>query len=227
MKRSIISLAFLLFWLTLSNGQARMVHGRLTAFNTYPVLNMEVKSKKAGNSVLTDSSGWFSIECMKKDVVLIRSKVFESLTIRVNEDTDSIVRNLIFIDNRDNRQVATGFGYMSQENLAFAMNHLTRQNNDFCNYNNVFELIEGKFPGVVVESRGSGGAIYIRGSSSSGARSSALTVVDGVIGGIGWISPCDVQSIDIIKDGMSAMYGSEGGNGVVIIETIHGKAQSQ
>jgi TonB-dependent SusC/RagA subfamily outer membrane receptor len=74
-----------------------------------------------------------------------------------------------------------------------------------------------------VDYNGSGGSIYIRGSVSAGSSNSALTVVDGVItGGIGHISPCDIRSIDIIKDGMSAMYGSEGGNGVVIIETIHG-----
>lgn len=48
----------------------------------------------------------------------------------------------------------------------------------------------------------------------------ALYVVDGAItGSIDWISPCDVGSINVIKDGMAAIYGTQGSNGVVIIET--------
>jgi TonB-dependent SusC/RagA subfamily outer membrane receptor len=199
------------------------VHGRLTAFRNLAVYNLEVKSKKAKNVTLTDSTGWFQLQCERKDVILIRSKVFEPVSYRLNERTDTIELNLIFIDTENNRQVATGFGYLKEDELGFAMNHLRHQNNDFCNYSNVFELIEGRFPGVQVDYNGNRGSIIIRGRGSFGLNSSALTVVDGVItGDIGHISPCDISSIDIIKDGMSAMYGSEGGNGVVIIETIHG-----
>ena len=58
---------------------------------------------------------------------------------------------------------------------------------------------------------------------SAGAGNSALCVVDGVISGnIGWINPCDIKSVSIMKDGMTAMYGSQGANGVVIIETRRG-----
>lgn len=223
MLRIFTTIALFCFMLSASDGQTRKLVGRLTAFNTFPIYNMEVNSQKAKDLALTDSSGWFSIDCRERDVIRIKSKVFQSVSIRVNEDTDTLLLNLVFIDTKSNRQVATGYGYMSEEDLTFAMNHLERKNNDFCNYNNIFDLIEGRFPGVMVESSGSGGSVTIRGSRSAGASTRALMVVDGIItNNIGWINPCDVNSIDIIKDGMTAMYGSEGGNGVVVIETIHG-----
>ncbi len=208
----------------ISAGQTRLLHGRLTAFNAYPVSNLEVTAKKAKSSVETDSSGWFAIECRENDVVRIRSKIFRDVNLRLNEQTDTVLLNLVFLDQGENRKVATGYGYMREEDLAFAVNHLDHQNNDFCNYENVYELIEGRFPGVIVEYSGNSGSIFIRGSRSAGGSSPrALTVVDGIIqGGIGWVHPCDISSVDIIKDGMTAMYGSRGANGVVVIETRFG-----
>jgi TonB-dependent SusC/RagA subfamily outer membrane receptor len=209
-----------------SSAQTRTVHGHLTAFRNFAVYNMEVKSKKSKDVVRSDSTGWFQLQVERKDVILIRDKVFEPVTCRVNEKMDTIHLNLIFIDSEKNRKVATGFGYLKKDDLGFAMNHLHHQNNDFCNYSNVYELIEGRFPGVQVDYNGNRGSIIIRGRGSFSLNSSALTVVDGVItGDIGYISPCDISTIDIIKDGMSSMYGSKGGNGVVVIETINGLAQ--
>ena len=223
MFKYVIPIACLLSLSVWLEAQTRTVHGRLTAFRNFAVYDMEVKSKKAKDVVRSDSSGWFHIQCERRDILKIHSKVFEPVDYRVNEKTDTIHLNLTFIDNRKNREVATGYGYLKEDDLSFAMNHLRHQNNDFCNYSNIYELIEGRFPGVQVDYNGSRGSIIIRGRGSFGLNSSALTVVDGVItGDIGYISPCDISSIDIIKDGMSAMYGSEGGNGVVVIETIHG-----
>lgn len=218
-----ILLLVISFSVVSSTAQTRNVVGRLTAFRDFAVIDLKVKSKNAKEIVRTDSAGWFHLQCEKKDVILIRSEVFEPVSYRVNEKTDTILINLIFLDNESNRQVATGFGYLKEDELSFAMNHLRHQNNDFCNYSNVFELIEGRFPGVQVDYNGHRGSILIRGRGSFGLNCTALTVVDGVItGDIGHISPCDIRSIDIIKDGMSAMYGSKGGNGVVVIETMHG-----
>jgi TonB-dependent SusC/RagA subfamily outer membrane receptor len=192
-------------------------------FNAYPVRNLEVEARKAKSSAVTDSAGWFSLECREKDVIRIRSRVFSQVSLRLNEATDTVLMNLVFQDVGDNREIATGYGYIRKEDLAFAVNFLSHQNNDFCNYDNVYELIEGRFPGVVVEYSGSSGSIFIRGSRAVSGSSRALMVVDGIIqGNIGWINPCDIRSVNILKDGMTAMYGSQGANGVVIIETHFG-----
>jgi len=208
----------------LSLAQMRTVHGRLMVFNAYPVRNLEATARKAGTTVRTDSAGWFSIECQRKDVIHVRSDVFRDVSFRISGSTDTLMHNLVFLDEGENRDIAVGLGYIRGEDLAFAVNYLDHQNNDFCNYENVFELLEGRFPGVRVEYHGSRGAIYIRGSRSAGSSAAALTVVDGIIqGGIGWIHPCDIKSVNIIKDGMTALYGANGANGVVVIETRFGE----
>jgi hypothetical protein len=59
----------------------------------------------------------------------------------VGPDTDSLQINLIFIDTEANRKLATGYGYIDEEDLAFAMSHLEQENNEFCNYSNIYSGI--------------------------------------------------------------------------------------
>src|SRR5574344_164498 len=95
---------------------------------------------------------------------------------------------------------------------------------------NAFEALQGKAAGVDITSSerpGTVGSIHIRGNRSITATQSPLYVVDGVhlsAGGIESINPRDIQSIDILKDASStAIYGSRGANGVVLITTKRGK----
>lgn len=203
--------------------QSNVVFGKLTAFNQYPLQNIEVKAKKAKTAVKSDSLGRFSIVCMENDVIQVRPKTFKSVTRKVGPDTDSLEINLVFIDTKSNRQLATGYGYIDQQDLTYAMSHLEQENNEYCNFSNIFDLIKGRFPGVTVTRTAIGGAVYIRGATSINLSSEALYVVDGgVTSNIEWIHPCDVRSIDVLKDGMAAIYGARGANGVVIIETKRG-----
>lgn len=203
--------------------QNRVVIGKLTTFNRFPVKNVKVVAKKSGTSALSDSMGIFSIVCHKKDVLKIKPKAFQAVTRRVGPDSDSLVINLVFIDNESNRKVATGYGYVNQEDLAYAVSNLDYANNDFCNYNDIYSLMKGKLPGVRVVDSQDGGAVYIRGVNTLNSSSKALIVVDGMImDNISWLRPCHVASIDVIKDTMASMYGSRGANGVVVIETIKG-----
>ena len=196
--------------------QTRVVHGKLTAFNTYLVRNVIVTAKKAKTVVTSDSLGQFSIVCMEKDVIRIKPRTFKPVNKRVGPDTDSLVVNLLFIDSESNRELAVGYGYMSREDLNYAVGHLEQENNDFCNYSNVFDLIRGRFSGVTV----AGGNVYIRGSGSFSGQTQAVYVVNGAyVNSIDWIDPCQIRSIDILKDSNAAIYGTQGGNGVVIIET--------
>ncbi|MEZ5071595.1 MAG: TonB-dependent receptor plug domain-containing protein [Bacteroidales bacterium] len=95
------------------------------------------------------------------------------------------------------------------------MNHLSDQNNDFCTYTSIFDLIQAKFGGVSVD----GGQVVIQGGNSSfvGA-STALYIVDGIpVSDIVTVQPCQVATIDILKGPAAAIYGSRGGNGAVVI----------
>ena len=199
--------------------QTRVIYGKLTAFNYFPVQNVKVTSKKAKSSVISDSLGQFSIVCHKNDIIKLKPKTFHPVARKLEPDTDSLFINLIFMDNKKNREIAIGYGYVSERDLLFAVSNLEEENNEFCNYSDIFNLINGRFAGVVVNN----GAIHIRGQNSISLSNEALYVVDGIIHNtIDWISPCDVKSINVLKDGSAAIYGSRGSNGVVLIETKHG-----
>ncbi len=218
MKRS-ITLLIGIFLATSLFSQTRVVYGKLTAYNTFPVQNIEVKSKKAKSSVLTDTLGQFSIVCQEKDILKIKPKTFRPVTRRVDQDTDSLVINLVFMDSKKNREVAIGYGYVNEKDLLYAVSNLEQENNEYCHYTNVFDLITGRFSGVVV----SNGAIYIRGMTSINTSNEALYVVDGMMNSsIDWVVPCEIKSINVLKDGSASIYGSRGANGVVLIETRQG-----
>ncbi|NOY36700.1 MAG: TonB-dependent receptor plug domain-containing protein [Chlorobi bacterium] len=196
--------------------QNKVVRGKLTVFKTYPVQHVLVTAKKAKTSVTTDSLGQFSIVCFDNDVIKIKPKTFQPVSKRVGPDTDSLTINLIFIDNPTNRKRAVGYGYINKDNLLYAVDHLDQENNDFCNYTDIFDLIKGRFSGVIVAS----GKVYIRGSNSFSGQSQAIYIVNGVeTQTIDWISPCQIKTIDVLKDSNAAIYGSRGGNGVIIIQT--------
>jgi len=223
MKKRMISLLGAVLICAAGITQTRVVYGKLTAYNKYPVQNIEVKTKKSKASVKSDSLGMFSIVCNQEDKIIIKPKAFRTVSRKVDEDTDTLDINLVFIDTKANRDIAMGYGYISQADLVYATSHLEQENNEFCNYTNIFELIKGRFPGVTVSSAQMGGAVYIRGATSINMSNEALYVVDGgVVSTIDYIHPCDVRSIDVLKDSSAAIYGSRGSNGVVVIETKKG-----
>ena len=114
--------------------QTRVVHGVLTAFNKYPVANIEVVAKKSKATTVTDSLGNFSIVCKEKDQIKIKAETFKTVSRNVDKDTDSLLINLVFMDSKKNRDLAIGYGYMSKEDLTFAAEHLQQENNEFCNF---------------------------------------------------------------------------------------------
>ena len=91
---------------------------------------------------------------------------------------------------------------------------------------NVFQMIQGRVPGVQVSPDGQGGyKVTIRGISSILGSSDPLFILDGVPvdgGTFGSINPCDVDVIDVLKGADAGIYGSQGGNGVVAILTKRG-----
>lgn len=203
--------------------QTRVVHGVLTAFNKYPVANVEVVAKKSKATTLTDSLGNFSIVCQEKDQVKIKAETFKTVSRNISRDTDSLRINLVFMDSKKNRDLAVGYGYMEKEDLTFAAEHMQQENNEFCNYNNIYELLKGRFPGVTVDGASGSYRVFIRGAQSVNSNNDVLFVVDGSPAAyVGSILPCNIKSIDVIKDGMASMYGTRGSNGVILIETKRG-----
>lgn len=218
-KRTFLFLGLLIFF-TSVQAQTKVVYGKLTAYNQYPIQNIEVKTKKSKATVKSDSLGMFTIVTMEEDRVIIKSKAFKTVVRKVESDTDTLFINLVFIDTKANREIATGYGYMDSKDLNYALNNLQQENNEFCNYTNIFDLLIGRFPGVQVKQTPTGGSVFIRGGTSVNMSNEAIYVVDGgITTNIDYIHPCDVRSISVLKDASASIYGTRGSNGVVVIET--------
>jgi len=117
-----------------------------------------------------------------------------------------------------NREIAIGYGHVLDSEKLNAVSTLNNEDVDFSQYTNMYELIRGRFAGVQIMN----GEIIIRGINSINSSSAALIVLDGVAVDnsiLYTLSPIQVKSVNIIKDGSSAIYGARGANGVVLIET--------
>ena len=219
--KSILIVITALFLASAVHAQNRVVYGKLTAYNSFPVMNVEVSSKKAKATTMSDSLGHFSIVCLEKDVVMIKPKVFESVTRKVNkDDTDSLKINLVFIDTKKNREIAVNSGFMTETNLNYAVANLEAENNNYCKYSDIYNLLRAEGSGITVSNSG---VITIRGGNTSfSGMDQALIVVDGQpTTNIEWIQPCIVRSVDVLKGSDATIYGTRGGNGVVVITTKH------
>lgn len=201
--------------------QTRVVKGKITTFNQYPVQNVEVSSKKGKSSVATDSLGQFELVCNEKDVILIKTKVFEPLNKRVDVKDNFVSANLVFKDSKKNRELAPTMGYIKPDQLSYALVHLMDQNNDFCNYTDIFNLIRVKFPEVQIQNGPNGAeGVYIRGQKSFSLNTEAVYEIDGMrTTDISFVNPCEIAKIEIMKGGGTAVYGTQAVNGVVIIKT--------
>lgn len=222
--KSITVIALFLIFSALSIGQTRVVVGVLTAYNQYPVANVEVTAKKSKATTTSDSQGIFSIVCEEKDNIKIKAETFKFTSHKVDKTTDTLRINLVFMDSKKNRDLAIGYGFMAKEDLAFAAEHMQQENNEYCNYANIFELLKGKIPGVSVDGTSGSYVVRIRGGNQSiNGSNEVLYVVDGSASqSISGLSPCDIRSIDVLKDGMTSIYGTRGSNGVILIETKRG-----
>ena len=129
------------------------------------------------------------------------------------------------VPSRMDEDVNIGYGSMSRKDLGFAVDKVEVDNNLISSYSSIAEYLRGRVPGVEVNERG---GIRIRGNNSIIGPTDALIVVDGVIcEDINSVNPNMIQSVEVLKDGTSAIYGMRGANGVVLITTKAAFEKSQ
>ncbi len=223
MKTYFISFGWLLM-LLLNIGvsaQERVMSGRVFTFDSIPLVNANVEVKSTKQVVKTDSMGNFYVSCNFKDVLKVSARGFASEKVKIESNIKLAVINLKLKPGEKNREIAIGYGHVTDANKLNAVATLNNDDVDFSQYTNMYELIRGRFAGVQVIN----GEIIIRGVNSINSSSAALIVVDGIPsdnGILNALSPVQVKSVNVIKDGSSAIYGARGANGVVLIETKRG-----
>ena len=215
-------LAFLFSFTCISYSQERTVTGFVTALENIAVVNAEVKVLSSKVTVLTDSVGNFKVSCLLNDKIKISAKGFNSQKVKIDEKTKEVFINLMFKPGEKNLDVAVGYGHIKEKDKSYAISNISNDDTfEFSKYSNMLQHIVNSSPSIVI----GGGGIIIRGSNSLLGSSAALILIDGIAvntSELYTLPPSDVKSVDILKGGSAAIYGSRGANGVVIITTKRG-----
>src|SRR5574344_2927451 len=142
--------------------------------------------------------------------------------------------NVQLVENTNQLQevVVVGYGVQKRESLTGSLQNLKESKLKDVTSPTVENMLTGKAPGVYVApgsgQPGTNGAIIIRGKSTVNGSTSPLWVIDGVIVGssAGDLNPNDIDNVTILKDAAStAIYGSEGANGVIVVTTKSAKVE--
>lgn len=201
------------------SAQDRAVYGIVHTLDSIPLIGAEIKVKSTRQTVFTDTLGNFAAACNMEDKLKVMADGFYNQSLTINANTKFVAINLKLKPGVKNEEYAIGYGFVSEADRTTAVTKLDKDDTEFTRYSNIYELIRSM--GAQVRN----GEVIVRGTTSFQGSSSALIVVDDVIVDsdfLNTLSPIDVKSIDIIKDGSSAIYGDRGSNGVVLIKTKKG-----
>lgn len=209
-----------------STQQSRSITGRVTDSSGDPLPGVSVIIKGTTTGVITDAEGKYTIAKVSENTTLQFSFVgMKSLEIKVAEKTSINVKmeeETIGIEE----VVAVGYGTQRRSEITGAISSLSQQNFAKQQTFRATDALQGRIAGVQVSNTsGSPFAatkIRIRGANSINGGNDPLYVVDGVVGA-GMPNSEDVESIEVLKDASStALYGSRGANGVILISTKKG-----
>ncbi|MBR5257128.1 MAG: TonB-dependent receptor plug domain-containing protein [Bacteroidales bacterium] len=119
---------------------------------------------------------------------------------------------------REDDGIDIGYGVQDKDHVTTAVSNVKVKKNEAQTYSNMYDYLRGRVPGVQVTSDN---RIIIRGIGTNSGNTDPLILVDGVeMTDLSSIDPMFVKSVDVIKDGSSAIYGMQGANGVIIIKTV-------
>jgi TonB-linked SusC/RagA family outer membrane protein len=244
--RKLYLLCLLLISVITVQAQTRVLSGRvLDASNSETLIGVAVTIQGSTTGTLTDVNGAFKINAPAGNVTLIVKYVgYAQQTVTFTAADQDVTIKLAAQQNALDDVVVVGYGTIRRRDLTGAVASVKASDIVRAPTHNPFEAIQGRAAGVDITrssgNAGSGVNIQLRGTRSfSGVTDPAsgvngntpLLVVDGVQNGgsINNINPNDIESIDVLQDAAStAIYGSQGANGVIIVTTkkgIAGKAK--
>ena len=211
------------------NAQQRIVKGTVTDENNQPLPGATVRVREGNASAVTDAAGSFQVNVGGQSApVLIVSYIgYSQQEVPVNGD---VVTVRLRQDQRAlNDVVVVGYGVQRKRDVTGATSTVKSDEIIKRPLVRVEQALQGTTSGVSVASSsgqpGAGLSVRIRGTNSITGSNEPLYVIDGYIGGsVESINPSDIESLEILKDASAtAIYGSRGSNGVVLITTKSGK----
>jgi TonB-linked SusC/RagA family outer membrane protein len=205
----------------------RRVAGSVVDEKGEPVAGANVVERGTTNGVITDMDGKFEFSVSSGAVLRISFVGYLSQDVAVGNQTN--FRIMLYEDSRLLEEVVViGYGTVKKSDLTGSVSPISAREFSAQPVKNLSSILQGRAAGVQATSYsgiiGSEPSIRIRGVTSINTGNDPIWVVDGVIGG-GVTNMADVESIEILKDASStAIYGSRGANGVILVTTKRGQA---
>lgn len=226
-NQKVLLIVFLLCLSLISMAQLKITG---TVFDTsnlgLPGVNIVVKGTTTGT--ITDLNGNFTILANNKSDVLVFSMIgYISQEILINDNSEI---NIILQEDLKqlDEVVVVGYGTVKKSDVTGAVSSVKSEELVQTATISVQQAMQGRASGVMITAEsgepGAGMKVRVRGTGTIN-NSNPLYVVDGFpTGSISYLSPTDIESIDILKDASAtAIYGNRGANGVVLISTKKGK----
>lgn len=209
----------------------KTITGKIVDTNGEPIIGANIVEKGTTNGTITDINGNFTLEVPEKSILLVSYIGYApreitvgnqlNINVKLNEDTEVL-----------DEVVVVGYGTQKKSDVTTAVASVSSENLKNRAAVNFGEAMAGQVPGVLIQQTngapgGEGLTIKVRGTGSITQSNDPLYVVDGYPmegGAFRLLNSSDIESIQVLKDASStAIYGSRGANGVVIITTKKGQ----
>lgn len=193
-----------------------------------PLAGISVMLKVEKKGTQTDSLGKFSLSAAKGSILIISSVNYEKTELSVSSKNEYYII-LKSLTGELGEVVVVGYGSQKKSDLTGSVSRIKGEDIKLLPTQRVDQALQGRAAGVMVLNTdgapGGNAVIRIRGTNSINGNNSALIVIDGLQGGnLNSLNPNDIASIEILKDASAtAIYGSQGANGVILITTKLGK----
>jgi len=194
------------------------------------MIGVNVLIKGTTNGTITDIDGNYKLTSVSEKSVLVVSYI-GYLTQEIVIGNQSVINVTLLEDTKKlDEVVVIGYGVVKKRDLTGSVSSVKADEIAKVSSSNAIQAMQAKVPGLdIQQSNGEAGAgisMTLRGNRSISAANSPLILVDGIeYGSTLDISASDIESMEILKDASStAIYGTKGANGVIIITTKRGKA---
>ena len=205
------------------------VNGLVVDSNDMPIVGATVYIKdEPGTGNITNSEGRFTLKAKLYNTLVVSFVGYETVEQILTSDDD--VKITLKEGNELEEVVVVGMGTQRKVSVTGAVAVVDTKDLELP-ATNIVNTLGGRVPGVIsVQSSGEPGRniseFWVRGIGTFGANSGALVLIDGLEGNLSQIDPADVESFSVLKDAAAtAVYGSRGANGVVLVTTKRGKEE--
>lgn len=223
---------FILFTIaSISSAQTRTINGKITDIETgEPLPGVSIVIEGTTSGVITNLDGEYNVEVSDGQVLVFSYIGYNKQIVTVNGQTViniELEAELVDIDE----VVVVGYTTQKKSLVTGAISKVSAEDLNM-NQARIEQALQGKSAGVnIIQESGAPGAglsVRIRGTSTN-KNSNPLFIVDGMrTGGIDYLNPNDIESVEILKDAASAaIYGAEAANGVFLVTTKRGSNQGQ